>query len=156
MNSTSDPYFTLQEWLLFPPRGTTEFYADAAFCKLRAHAGGEPNSHNGLTSVVRQVATFLGLNARRTAAFAGLPLRLCKRSEVLVSALHVAMLQRNEAVPVRVFQSRRQPCTRPLVFANKFSAPMACPKMHEVYLQQIAPQDGKAFTVAWLFVSVCI
>ena len=79
-----------------------------------------------------------------------------KRSEGPVSALHVAMLQRNEAVPVRVFQSRRQPCARPLVFANKFSAPMACPKMHEVYLQQIAPQDGKAFTVAWLFVSECI
>jgi len=65
------------------------------------------------------------------------------RSERLLSALHVAMLRRNEAVPVRVFQSRRQPCTRPLVFANKFSAPMACPKMHEVYLQQIAPQNSK-------------
>ena len=78
------------------------------------------------------------------------------RSESPLSALHVAMLRRNEAVPVRVFQSRRQPCTRPLVFANKFSAPMACPKMHEVYLQQIAPQNSKAFPVAWFFVSVCI
>ena len=64
-------------------------------------------------------------------------------SEGPLSTHNVAMLQRTKAVPVRVFQSRRQPCARPLVFANKFSAPMACPKMHEVYLQQIAPQNSK-------------
>ena len=47
-NSTPDPCCTLHEWLVLPPRGSTEFYADAAFSTLRAHAARKPNSHNGL------------------------------------------------------------------------------------------------------------
>ena len=43
-----DPCCTLHEWLVFPPRGSTEFYADAAFSTLRAHAAKKPNLHNGL------------------------------------------------------------------------------------------------------------
>jgi hypothetical protein len=108
----------------------------------------------GITGQIEALA--LNRTHKAIVCFAEISLHVRIRNKRLLSALHVAMLQRNEAVPVRVFQSRRQPCARPLVFANKFSAPMACPKMHEVYLQQIAPQDGKAFTVAWLFVSECI
>ena len=55
VNSTSDPCCTLHEWLVFPPCGRTEFYVDAAFSTLRAHAAGKPNSHNGLFLAVRCV-----------------------------------------------------------------------------------------------------
>jgi len=37
-NSTFDPCCTLHEWLVFPLRGSNEFYIDAAFSALRAHA----------------------------------------------------------------------------------------------------------------------
>jgi len=53
VSSTSDPCCTLHEWLVFPPRGSTEFYADAAFSTLRVHAARKPNSHNGLKPAIR-------------------------------------------------------------------------------------------------------
>ena len=48
VNSTFDPCCTLHEWLVFPLRGSTKFYARAAFSTLRVHAAGKPNSQNGL------------------------------------------------------------------------------------------------------------
>jgi hypothetical protein len=48
VNSTIDPWCALHEWLVFPLRGSTKFYADAAFATLRAHAAGKQNSQNGL------------------------------------------------------------------------------------------------------------
>jgi hypothetical protein len=45
------------EWLVFPPRSSTEYYADAAFSTLRAHAARKPNSHNGLVPDFRRVST---------------------------------------------------------------------------------------------------
>jgi hypothetical protein len=55
VNLASDRCCTLHEWLVFPPRGSTEFYADAAFFTLRAHAARKPNSHNGLFFLFRCV-----------------------------------------------------------------------------------------------------
>ena len=53
VNSTSDPCCTRHEWLVFPPGGSTEFFAGAAFSTLRAHAAGKPNSHFGRIADVR-------------------------------------------------------------------------------------------------------
>jgi hypothetical protein len=58
VSSTSDLCCALHEWLVSPLRGSTEFYADAAFSTLRAHAAGKPNSRNGLVSAIRSVAAF--------------------------------------------------------------------------------------------------
>jgi len=56
VNSASDPCCTLHEWLVLPLRDCTEFYADAAFSTLRAHAAGKPNSHNGLEAAISCIA----------------------------------------------------------------------------------------------------
>ena len=53
VNSTSDPCYTLHEWLVFPLRGSTEFYAAAATFVLRVHAAQESNSQCGLKSDIR-------------------------------------------------------------------------------------------------------
>ena len=47
---------TLREWLVFTLRGSAQFYADAAFPTLRAHAARKPNSHNGLLAAVSRIA----------------------------------------------------------------------------------------------------
>jgi hypothetical protein len=52
VDSTSDPYCTLPEWLAIPLRGSTDFYADAAFFTLRAHAARKPNSQSGLIAAL--------------------------------------------------------------------------------------------------------
>ena len=57
VNSTFDPRCTLHQWLVFPLRGSTEFFADAAFPSLRAHAAEKPNSHNGLFRRLRCAMT---------------------------------------------------------------------------------------------------
>jgi len=63
VNSTSHPCCTLHEWLVSPPRGSTELYADAAFSTLRAHAARKPNSHNGLYPVILRPAASRPLGA---------------------------------------------------------------------------------------------
>jgi len=48
VSSTFDPRCTLHQWLVFPLGGSTEFFADAAFPSLRAHAAEKMNSQFGL------------------------------------------------------------------------------------------------------------
>jgi len=54
VNSTSDPSCTLREWLVFPPRGSTEFYTNAAFSSLRARAAENSNAQVGLSTGIRR------------------------------------------------------------------------------------------------------
>jgi hypothetical protein len=53
VNAAFDPCCTPHKWLVFPLRGSTEFYADAAFFTLRAHTARKPNSHIGLKEALR-------------------------------------------------------------------------------------------------------
>ena len=49
VNPTSDLCCTLREWQVSPLCGNTEFYADAAFSTLRAHAAEKSVSYTHLT-----------------------------------------------------------------------------------------------------------
>ena len=56
VSSTFDPRCTLHQWLVFPLRSSTEFFADAAFPSLRAHAAEKMNSQFGLLATIRCAA----------------------------------------------------------------------------------------------------
>lgn len=43
----------------FPPRGSAENYALAAFSALRARAAGKPNSQTGLIAAIRRMCIYL-------------------------------------------------------------------------------------------------
>ena len=53
VNSKPDPHRDYHEWPVDPLRGSTEFYADAAFSSLRVLAAQNHNGRVGLTAAVR-------------------------------------------------------------------------------------------------------
>jgi hypothetical protein len=53
VNLTSDLCCIQHEWLVFPLRSKSKFYADTAFSTLRAQAARKPNSHKGFKPAIK-------------------------------------------------------------------------------------------------------